>query len=250
MNRALSLFAVALGIVVGCSSGPSENVDATGSRVSGVPIGDVRGVADISKSLRTRLFDPADPRTSQFDVARVAGPVFKLKKQLGTFASEGTTTTYQGGEPTPLRATLWHQLAGRFADGIADLCANPGTKVTFVVYEPDLSGGPPGSSGGVPGIPLDGGATVDQGVFRLQESVAQRIAAVCAFDGDEVQRKQVASSLFDTVMGIGGSLAPEKASFERRFAVDGASSVTASAKQRVTSMMLALLLSPHFLLAK
>jgi hypothetical protein len=247
MHRAL--FLLAIGAMVGCST-PGEATDSTESRVSGVPIGEVRGVADISKSLRTRLFDAADPKTAAFDISRVAGPIFNLRNQLGTFATEGTTTTYQGGQPTPLRATLWHQIAGRFAAGIADVCTHPGTKVTFVAYLPD-DVEPPGSSGGTTGGPTyDAGPPPEVGVFHLQDAVARRISAVCTYQGDEAGRRQMASSLFDTVMGIGGSLASERAAFEKRFAADGASSVTASAGDRVTNMMIALLLNPHFLLAK
>jgi hypothetical protein len=182
-----------------------------------------------------------------FDVSRVAGPVFNLRKQLGIFGVEGTTSTYQGGQPTPLRATLWHQLAGRFAEGMAGLCSNPGSKVTFVAYVPEVGAPPPGPGSGAA---FDAGLPPDAGVFRVRESVAQTIGAVCTFEGDEAAHRRTTATLFDAVMGIGGTLTAEKTSFVNRFAANGSSTALAAPKDRVTNMMIALLLNPHFLLAK
>jgi hypothetical protein len=223
-----------------------EHTDSTESNVSGVPIGEVRGVADISKSLRARVFDPADAQTASFDVSRVAGAIFTLRKQLGTFATEGTTSTYQGGQPTPLRATLWHQVAGQFASTMADLCTQPGTKVKFPNYQPDFGGGPGGPGGG----PFFDAGFSEAGVFRVRPAFAQTVSAVCRYEGDEAAHKQAAGALFDSMMGIGGSLAEEKVAFQNRFASNGSAAAAAPAKERVTNMMIALFLNPHFLLAK
>jgi hypothetical protein len=63
-------------------------------------------------------------------------------------------------------------------------------------------------------------------------------------------RKGAAGAVFDAVMGRGGSLAQEKEAFVVRFAVEGSPLVAATPKERVCDMFLALLLNPHFLLAK
>lgn len=247
MHRAFFLLCfTATSAALGCSTS-AESVGSSESPVSGIPIGDVRGVVDISKSLRSRMLDAADPKTASFDISRVAGPVFNLRKQLGVFATEGTSSTYQGGQPTPLRATLWHQIAGRFAAGIAGVCVDGTTKVTFAAYQEEIPNQGPG--GGGP-IERDAGADPLRGVFRLRPSVADQIAAVCRFEGDEGAHRRATSSLFDTVMGIGGTLAAERAAFETQFGADGAPAVSASPADRVTSMMIGLLLNPHFLLAK
>jgi hypothetical protein len=79
--------------------------------------------------------------------------------------------------------------------------------------------------------------------------VAQKVTAACTFQGDEPARRATASALFDAVMGRGGSLADEKATFLTTFAADGSPFVTAAPKDRVGSMFVAMLLDPHFLLS-
>jgi hypothetical protein len=224
-----------------CSSQPSESAE---SAVSGIPVGELRGVLDTSNTLRTRLFDESDPMTATFDISRVVSAAFRLRRQLGVFAPDGTTTTYQGGQPTPLRMTLWHQVFGRFAAALGDVCETPGTSVTFPEYFVTTG---TGSGGGAP--------TVDSGApappkFRLHPSVAEKIAKVCTFEGDEPARRRAAASYWDALMGRGGSLATEKAAFETAFAADGAPDVTSPPKERVANMTLAMLLNPHFLLVK
>jgi hypothetical protein len=234
--RSVMLLRIPLALAIaafGCSTTSAEGPGSSESAVSGVPIGDVRGIVDISSTLRTRLLDDADAATASFDVSRVAGPVFRLRKQLGVFALEGTTSTYQGGTPTPLRATLWHQVAGRFATAIGDVCVKPGTNLTFVAYATGATGTP-----------------ISPTTFRLQGPIADKIAAACASSGDEANRRQAVSSLWDAVMGVGGTLAAERAAFETEFAADGSPDVLAAPKERVTNMVLAMLLNPHFLLAK
>jgi hypothetical protein len=218
-----------------CSTAPSDREAIVESPVAGVPIGEVRGVADITSTLRTRLLDDADPRTASFDVARVAGPVFRLRKQLGVFASQGTTTTYQGGLPTPLRATLWHQIFGRFADALGERCtAGAATnEVTFPVYADGADG-----------------TSIRPVTFRLAHGFAGTVATACAFEGDEASRRQASVALFDAIMGGGQSLAAERASLEGTFAADGAVALGFAPKQRVAEMVLAILTNPHFLLAK
>jgi hypothetical protein len=226
--------AIALSLSLGCSTS-HEPIAASESAVSGVPIGEVRGVVDVTNALRIRLFDDTDPTTAKLDVSRVAGPVFKLRKQLGVFATEGTTSTYLGGTPTPLRMTLWHQVFARFATamGTACLAEMPAGTVSFQTY----AEGPQGDYSVMKS-------------FKLHPDVYAKVKSTCAFAGDETARRKVASDLFDAVMGYGGTLAPEKAAFEAEFATEGSPTVTASPSDRVADMMLALLLNPHFLLAK
>jgi hypothetical protein len=228
----------ALALVTGCSTGPSENAATTESPVTGVPIGEVRGVVDITKTLQTRLFDGADAETAKFDVSRVAGPVFRLRKQLGVFALEGTTSTYLGGTPTPLRATLWHQVMGRFGTAIGEMClidptVVPPNKVTFASY----ASGP-------------NGEIVAPASFRLRAEIASVIANACSFDGNEQTRRELAGALWDAFMGHGGTLAADKDAFVTAFAADGAPALKAAPKDRVADMAMAMLLNPHFLLAK
>jgi hypothetical protein len=233
----LSCIALAAASGIGCSTSAAESSGTTESAVSGIPIGDVRGVVDVTKTLRTRLLDDTDPMTASFDVSRVAGPVFRLRRQLGVFALEGTTSTYLGGTPTPLRATLWHQVMGRIATSVGDVCLSDPTTlangITFVAY-----------ATGAEGVPIR------PTTFHLRPQVTERILKVCAFHGDETARRQVAGELFDTFMGIGGTLAAERDALTTELATDGAPSVAADPKERVTNMVLAMLLNPHFLLAK
>jgi len=217
---------------LGCSGGRDDGTSGSESAVSGVPIGEVRGVVDVSNTMRTRLLDPIDASSADFDVSRVAGPVFRLRNQLGVFAMEGTATTYQGGLPTPLRITLWHQIFGRTATALGDVCAHPGTAVTFVVY----ASGPTGFNRPT--------------TFRLHPAVAAKVASVCSFDGDEAARRSAAGAFFDVVMGYGSSLADEKTVFQTAFAAEGSPALADTPQQRVTNMTLALLLNPHFLLTK
>jgi hypothetical protein len=132
---------------------------------------------------------------------------------------------------------LWHQLFGRFGDSMGDFCASGGPDVKFPAYamtNPVFSAGDAGPQGSS---------------FRLFPTVAQKITAVCTFQGDEGARRTAASALFDAVMGRGGSLADEKATFLTTFAADGSPFVTATPKDRVSGMFVALLLNPHFLLS-
>jgi hypothetical protein len=229
-TRALIL---SLLVGLGCSGGREDATPSSESAVSGVPIGEVRGVVDVSNTLRTRLLDASDASSANFDVSRVAGAVFRLRRQLGVFAVEGTATTYQGGLPTPLRTTLWHQIFGRTATALGDVCTHPGTALTFAVY----AAGPTGSFN-------------QPTTFRLHPAVAGKVANLCSFEGDEAARRSAAGAFFDAVMGYGSSLADEKAAFQTAFAADGSPALADTPQQRVTNMSLALLLNPHFLLAK
>jgi hypothetical protein len=223
MKLRILSFAV-LAAVAGCSA-TDTSASTTEAPVTGVAIGEVRGVVDITKTLRTRLFDESDPQTITFDVSRVAGPVFRLRKQLGVFALEGTTSNYLGGTPTPLRATLWHQVMGRFAAAVGEMCLDPGSnKITFAAY----ASGPDGQ-------------IVAPSSFRLRPAVASLVAKACATNDEETT-----GQLFDAFMGLGGTLAAEKASFVTAFSAGG----SPVAKDRVADSVLAMLLNPHFLLAK
>jgi hypothetical protein len=217
---------------LGCSR-DAEGSASTTAAVSGVPIGDIRGVVDVSDTLKARIFDDADPMTAQFDVSRVAGAVFRLRKQLGVFAPEGTISTYQGGIPTPLRMTLWHQVFTRFATATAGLCTATDPVVTFPVYAKGPSG------------------TITQPTsFRVNAAFADEVKKTCSYSGDQLARREVAGELWDTVMGLGGTLAEDRASFLTDFADDASPALAASPADRVTDMMQSMLLNPHFLLAK
>jgi hypothetical protein len=220
---------------VGCSVAKDDGAAVDESAVSGVPIGQVRGVVDVSNTIRTRLLDEAAPSSQAFDVSRVAGAVFNLRRQLGVFADEGSSTTYQGGLPTPLRTTLWHQIFGRTATAVGNVCTGSGAALTFDVYA--FTAGP-------------GGTFTAPTTFLLHPAVAAKIRAVCAFEGDEATRRRAAGALFDAVMGHGSTLAAERAAFLAEFAADGAPALAATPAARVTDMMLAMLLNPHFLLSK
>jgi hypothetical protein len=214
----------AFAVILGCSA-TDTSATTTEAPVTGVAIGEVRGVVDITKTLRTRLFDEADPQTIKFDVSRVAGPVFRLRKQLGVFALEGTSSSYLGGTPTPLRATLWHQVMGRFAAAVGEMCLDPSSnKLTFAAY----ASGP-------------NGEIVAPSSFRLRPAVASLVGKVCTANDEEAT-----GALFDAFMGLGGTLAAERASFVTAFSAGG----SPVPKDRVAEMVLAMLLNPHFLLAK
>jgi len=254
-TASLVMSAAVLGL--GCSETKrGEDVDSQESMINGVPTGDIRGVVDISNTLRTRLFDDSVATTAGFDVSRVAGdPIFRLRRQLGVFAPSGTGSEYQGGTPTPFSMTLWHQVMGRVAEGFGRTCdagSTPNT-VRFLAYTNAFAGGSSGfgggtSSGGGFGAG-DAGPTV--GVpFSLYPEVAAKVTAACKFEGDEAARQQAAGSLFDTVMGRGGSLAKERTAFVAEYAAEGSPWVSAAARDRVGTMFVSMLLNPHFLLAK
>ena len=217
---------------LGCSK-DGEGSESTTAAVSGVPIGDIRGVVDVSNTLKARIFDDADPMTGQFDVSRVAGAVFRLRKQLGVFAQEGTISTYQGGTPSPLRMTLWHQVFTRFATAMAGLCTATDPVVTFPVY----AKGPSGS-------------ITQPTTFRVNAAFADKVKKTCSYSGDQLARREVAGELWDAVMGLGGTLANDRASFLADFADDASPALAVSPTERVTDMMQSMLLNPHFLLAK
>lgn len=223
-------------LITGCAPSRSEDVAGAESAVGGVAVGEVRGVVEISSTLRTRVFDDEDPATATFDVSRVAGPVFRLRRQLGVFAQDGTSSSYQGGPPTPLRMTLWHQVFGRLATALGESCATlppagdaaTAPTTTFAVYA------------------KGNGSTVAPATFRLQPIFAERLRAACTFEGDEASHRTTAANLWDAVMGLGGTLADDKEAFVVRFA----GGATTTPRKRVENMMLAMLLNPHFLLAK
>jgi hypothetical protein len=245
------------GLGLGCTeTKKGEDVESSESMINGVATGEIRGVADVSNTIRTRLLDDSVASTAGFDISRVAGdPVFRLRRQLGVFVQTGTGTEYQGGTPTPFSLTLWHQVMGRFSEGFGRSCdagATPNT-VRFLTYTTSFGGGSSGfggsSSGSTSGGSSDAGATTGT-PFSLYPQVAAKVTAACKFEGDEAARSATAGTLFDTVMGRGASLAGERSAFVAEYAKDGSPWVTASAKDRVTSMFLGMMLNPHFLLAK
>jgi hypothetical protein len=253
---ATSSVLLAAGLGLGCSeTKKAEDVESSESMINGVATGEIRGVVDVSNTIRTRLLDDSVATTAGFDVSRVAGdPVFRLRRQLGTFVQTGTGTEYQGGTPTPFSMTLWHQVMGRLSEGFGRSCdpaATPNT-VRFLTYTNAFGGGSSsgfggsssGSTGGVDAGPTSGTP------FSLYPQVGAKVAAACKFEGDEAARSTTAGSLFDTVMGRGGSLAGERNAFVAEFAKEGSPWVTASAKDRVTNMFLTMMMNPHFLLAK
>jgi hypothetical protein len=226
---------LALALLPACAPPPEEQPAAAESEVTGVPIGQIRGAADVSSTLRVRLLDAADPRSASFDVARVAGrSAFALRRQLGAFVQAGTTTEYQGGTPTPFGMMLWHQLLGRFTAAVAQTCVTGDPTIRLPAYAAPTAAGEPGAE------------------FRLAPPVAARVAAACAFAGGEGPRRATAGALWDAVMGIGGSVAPEKAAFVDEVARAGSplGADEADGKERVSGMLLMMLLNPHFLLNK
>jgi hypothetical protein len=229
-----ALLAPALALAALACTARTDETDRSMSEVTGVPIGQLRGAADVSSTLRVRLLDPGDPRSTSFDVARVAGgALFGLRRQLGAFVPAGTGSEYQGGVPTPFNMMLWHQVLGRVAIAFGDTCASGDAALRFPAY-------------------FASGPDPDVATFRLFPSVAEKVAAACAFGGAEADRRAIAGSLWDAVMGVGGSLAAEKAAFVDDVARPGSplSSDGATPAQRVTSIVLAMLLNPHFLLNK
>lgn len=249
------LLAAGLG-ALGCSeTKKGEDVESSESMINGVATGEIRGVVDVSNTIRTRLLDDSVASSAGFDISRVAGdPVFRLRRQLGAFVQSGTGTEYQGGTPTPFSMTLWHQVMGRFSEGFGRSCdagATPNT-VRFLTYTNAFVGsssGFGGSSSGTSGFSGDAGATTGT-PFSLYPQVGAKVSAACKFEGDEAARSATAGALFDTVMGRGASLAAERAAFVAEFAKDGSPWVAATAKDRVTGMFLTMTLNPHFLLAK
>jgi hypothetical protein len=234
INRRLTLISLAIALAA-CSRG-SDGAESSEHDLAGVPIGQVRGVVGISDTLRTRLLDDTDPATPTFSVDRVAGrPIFRLRRQLGVFAQAGTQTEFQGGTPTPFNIALWHQVFARFGDGVANTCDAGSADFDLSLYDDaasEFEPAPPGKR------------------FRLFPTVAEKIKATCTFEGDQAARRASAGAVWDVVMGRGGSLAEEKEAFLVRFAADGSPFIAAPAKDRVRSMLVAMLLNPHFLLAK
>ena len=221
--------------VVACSRS-NESSDSAGADLSGTGLGQIRGAVAISDILRTRMLDDSDPRSAKFAVERLAGTsVFQLRRQLGVFDQAGTQTVFQGGTPTPVNMVLWHQLFARFGEAMGDFCTSGGSDVVFTAYASPFGGS------------FDAGSPT--GSFRLFPTVAQKITAACTFQGDEAARSATASALFDAVMGRGGSLADEKTTFVTTYAAEGSPFVTATPKERVSSMFLTMLLNPHFLLS-
>ena len=237
---AFSIAVVAAASSVFACSRSGESPEAAGADISGAAVGQIRGAVAISDILRTRMLDDTDPRSASFAVERLAGGgIFALRRQLGAFAPEGTQTTFQGATPTPFNMALWHQLFARFGDSMGNFCTTAGTDVSFPAYGTTT---PPVSSSADAGPPRGSS-------FRLFPTVAQKITAACTFEGDEAARRATTAALFDAVMGRGGSVAEDKASFLTTFAADGSPFVTATPKERVSSMFLAMLLNPHFLLS-
>jgi hypothetical protein len=238
---ALAAAAVAAVASIFACSRSEESPDTAGADISGAAVGQIRGTAAISAMLRTRMLDDTDSRSASFAVESVGGGgIFQLRSQLGAFSAAGTQTAFQGGTPTPFNMALWHQLFARFGDAMGEFCTSGGTDVTFTAYGTSTSTFPVSPS-------IDGGARGRS--FRLFPTVAQKITDACTFQGDETARRATASALFDAVMGRGGSLADDKASFLTTFAADGSSFVSAAPNERVSSMFVAMLLNPHFLLS-
>jgi hypothetical protein len=235
---AILLSAVTVTGVFACSRS-GDSAEAAGADLSGTGVGQIRGAVAVSDILRTRMLDDTDTRSASFAVERLAGSgIFGLRRQLGVFGASGTQTAFVGGTPTPFNMALWHQLFSRFGESMGDLCNTGGTEVVFSAYAMDFLGQVTLADGGH-----------EPAAFRLFPTVAQKITAVCTFQGDEGARRTAASDLFDAVMGRGGSLADDKGTFLTTFAADGSSFVTASPKDRVSSMFVAMLLNPHFLLS-
>jgi hypothetical protein len=233
-------------VLVPCAAGCAHkgNEASSGSNIDGVPVGQVRGGVEISDALRVRLFDDSDNATATFQIERVAGDsIFGLKKHLGAFAQSGTQTDYQNGIPTPFSAALWHQVFASFADAFGNACAGDTTHVTFNTYTTlsDNSGFGFGFGGG--------GSFSSPKTFTLFPTVATKLAAVCKGDADLDARKKADGAFFDAVMGFGGSLAAERTAFLKTFA-EGDAFVKATPKERVSSMLMAILFDPHFLLEK
>lgn len=225
--------ALAASVAFACSALPFEDDETSVSEVNGVPVGEVKGVLDISNTIRTRLFDDTDTYTAGFDISRVAGDsLFALRGHLGTFAQVGATTEYQGGLPTPFSATLWHQVFARLSDALGARC---GATNPLGVFLPAYTR--TGIGGSTPGL-----------TFKLTPAVAAKLDAACSFEGDESARRAAAVGVFDTIMGRGGALAAERAAFESELGSEPEYAAM-SPKERVASMALALFLNPHFLLA-
>lgn len=230
MSLRIRLACLLVAALPSCTQRLSEPVAQSAQAVGGVPIGNQRGVADVTDTLRIRLLDEAEPSTASFAVERVAGSgVYSMRSQLGVFELSGTQSEYRSGVVSPFTMMLWHQVFGRVAAAIGQVCTSQTVDLTL----PDYVGGGP--------KPV---------VFKLTPEARTTILGACAAAPDEATRRADAGALWTLVMGHGGSLAAEKEAFLSLFAGETSPFLASPPAERVSNMVSAMLLNPHFLLAR
>jgi hypothetical protein len=210
------LLAAVCTVQTGCTSGPEANSETF---ANGRPVGEIRGTALVNAQIKRRLL--TEESADGFQIERVAGPeVFSLRGLLGEYSTGSAHTEFRGGEPNPFGLLLWHQVAARFAEGLGSICAQPQGTRSVKFFGTDA--------------------------FTLTDAFGDKLAANCEQNLTEAELKSNATSLWRAFVGIGAS--GEENVFASFFS--GADFVPANPSERVTAMVLTMVLNPHFLLEK
>jgi hypothetical protein len=206
-----------------CSGDKLQEQDSS-LQSNGHAVGEVRGTAFINKQIQNRVFDKNQVSTFNFKIQTLAGSQLQtLAHLLGEYVESGTHHEFKGGEPNPFGMLLWHQVIDSFADGLGSYCLNnDDTRV--------VSFAKTGAS------------------FTLHQKFSDKLLATCAW-GDNLELQQAAAKdLWNGFIGYGAK--EERDAFVGFFAATDSAFAMASAEERVSAMITAMMLNPHFLLEK
>lgn len=209
---------IALGSQYACTSAPENHSEVM---ANGRPVGEIRGIALVNAQIKKRLL--TQESAEAFQIERVAGQeIYSLRGLLGEYSTGGAHSEFRGGEPNPFGLLLWHQVGARFAEGLSKLCDSPqgARNVQFL----------------------------GTGSFTLTDAFADKLVANCNKDLSETELKTNASGLWRAFMGIGAGT--EEGPWVDAFAAQGGELTGMSGAERVSAMILTMVLNPHFLLEK
>jgi len=220
LRSVLTVFSVLAVALTACTSG-----DETHSvpLANGRAVGEIRGTMLINKQIQRRILDSDDNLTDTFQIEMVAGPeVFSMRGLLGEYSEGGAHAEFRGGEANPFGMLLWHQVAARFAEGLGRICESTNVERSLKFF---------GSSG-----------------FMMSQSFAEKLAANCDSSLSVVELKANASGLWRAFMGIGAS--SEEGPWIDFFTDTNSGFISANGSERVSAMILSMMLNPHLLLEK
>lgn len=218
--RNLILSAVLICLLSACTSSPESD---SSPYANGRPVGAVRGTLLVNKQIQRRLLDTSVDSTDYFQIEQVAGDdIYNMRGLLGEYSEGGAHAEFRGGEPNPFGMLLWYQVAARFAEGLGGICqATPGDR-TLNFFS--------------------------NGTFFMSAAFAAKLSANCDRTLAEADLKANASSLWRSVIGIGADA--EQEAWTGFFTDANSGFVPGGDSERISAMVLAMILNPHFLLEK
>lgn len=222
-TKSKSIFAIGIfALALACSDLSNETTSETNA--NGHAVGEIRGTASVNKQILNRALDKGQISSFNFRIEQLGGnDLLTLAHLLGAYVESGAHHDFKGGEPNPFGMLMWHQVSDAFAKGIGSHCKTADANRLVTFEKTNAS-------------------------FTLHKKFSDRVLAVCNWGDTNELRTEAAKNLWNGFVGFGA--AGERKAFIEFFASETSPFAKVGGEERVSAMITAMVLNPHFLLEK